>query len=217
MALRRVHVWERDGRYFWRVRLPRRLALRLGRAVIAWSLGTREPREARRRAARATAAFETFAAMLDRVPPLRQPTDAEMMEVLRSIYDDIVLGKESIRAAVLSPAEMAEEGLATEPLTPEEIDILTRDHDEQSAEAWEQSLRENDIRRVQPLVAQRLAAKGLAPPDHFHLHRTLLRMALRVVVRAKKVSESEGDADLGAFPIPERLSRNACGMMAMAG
>ena len=129
MALRRVHVWERDGRYFWRVRLPRRLAPRLGRAVITWSLGTREPREARRRAARATAAFETFAAMLDRVPPLRQPTDAEMMEVLRSIYDDIVLGKESIRAAVLSPAEMAEEGLATEPLTPEEIDILTRDHD----------------------------------------------------------------------------------------
>jgi len=79
MALRRVHVWERDGRYFWRVRLPRRLAPRLGRAVITWSLGTREPREARRRAARATAAFETFAAMLDRVPPLRQPTDAEMM------------------------------------------------------------------------------------------------------------------------------------------
>ena len=49
--------------------------------------------------------------------------------MLRSIYDDIVLGKESIRAAVLSPTEMAEEGLATEPLTPEEIDILTRDHD----------------------------------------------------------------------------------------
>lgn len=215
MALRRVHVWERDGRYFWRVRLPRRLAPRLGRAVIAWSLGTREPREARRRAARATAAFETFAAMLDRVPPLRQPTDAEMMEVLRGIYDDIVLGQESIRAAVLSPAEMAEEGLATEPLTPEEIDILTRDHDEQSAEAWERSLRENDIRRVQPLVVQRLAERGLAPPDHFHLYRTLLRMALRVVVRAKKVSESDGDSDLGAFPIPESHTPTRVAAMAV--
>jgi hypothetical protein len=215
MALRRVHVWSRDGLYFWRVRLPRRLAPRLGRAVIAWSLGTREPREARRRAARATAAFETFAAMLDSVPPLRQPTDAEMMEVLRGIYDDIVLGKESIRAAVLSPAEMAEEGLATEPLTPGEIDILTRDHDEQSAEAWEQSLRDNDLRRVQPLVAQRLAERGLAPPDHFHLHRTLLRMALRVVVRAKKVSESEGDSDIAAFPIPERHTPTRVAAMAV--
>lgn len=203
MALRRVHVWERDGRYFWRLRLPRRLAPWLGRAVIAWSLGTREPREARRRAARATAAFETFAQMLDSAPPLRQPTDTEMMEVLRAIYDDIVLGKESVRAAVLSPAEMAEEGIASEPLTAEEIEILTRDHDEQSAEAWEEALRDNDLRRVQPLVAQRLAERGLAVPEHFHLHRTLLRMALRVVVRAKKVSESEGDSDLGAFPIPE--------------
>lgn len=215
MALRRVHVWSRGGLYFWRVRLPCRLAPRLGRAVIAWSLGTREPREARRRAARATAAFETFAAMLDRVPPLRQPNDAEMMEVLRGIYDDIVLGRESIRAAVLSPAEMAEEGLTRDALTPEEIDILTRDHEEQSAEAWEQSLRDNDLRRVQPLVAQRLADKGLAPPDHFHLHRTLLRMALRVIVRAKKVSESEGDSDIAAFPISERHTPSRIAAMAV--
>lgn len=215
MALRRVHVWERDGLYFWRVRLPRRLAPRLGRAVIAWSLGTREPREARRRAARATAAFETFAAMLDSAPPLRQPTDAEMMEVLRGIYDDIVLGKESIRAAVLSPAEMAEEGLTPDALTPEEIEILTRDHDEQSAEAWEQSLRDNDLRRVQPLVAQRLAERGLALPDHVHLHRTLLRMALRVIVRAKKVSESEGDSDLSAFPISDRHTPSRIAAMAV--
>lgn len=208
MALRRVHVWERDGRYFWRVRLPHRLAPRLGRAVIAWSLGTREPAEARRRAARATAAFETFAAMLGSAP-LRQPTDAEMMQVLRGIYDDIVLGKESIRAAVLSPAEMAEGGLTPDPLTPEEIDLFTRDQDEQSAEAWEQSLRDNDRRRVQPLVAERLAERGLALPDHFHLHRTLLRMALRVIVHAKKVSESEGDGDLAAFPSANAIPRRA--------
>jgi integrase len=127
-----------------------------------------------------------------------------MMEVLRGIYDDIVLSKESIRAAVLSPAEMTEEGLTPDPLTPEEIEILTRDHDEQSAESWEQSLRDNDLRRVQPLVTQRLAERGLAPPDHFHVYRTLLRMALRVIVRAKKASESDGDSELADFPIPER-------------
>jgi hypothetical protein len=50
---------------------------RLGWAVIAWPGGTREPREARRRAARATAAFETSAQMLDSLPPRCQPTDAE--------------------------------------------------------------------------------------------------------------------------------------------
>lgn len=137
MALGRVHVWERAGCYYWRVRLPRGLAPRLGRSVVAWSLGTREPREARRRAARATAAFETFAAMLERVPPLRQPTDADLMRVLRDIFDDILVGRESIRAAVLSPSEMKAEGLDGEPPTPEEIALLDRDHDEQSVETWQ--------------------------------------------------------------------------------
>lgn len=96
MALGRVHVWERAGCYYWRVRLPRGLAPRLGRSVVAWSLGTREPREARRRAARATAAFETFAAMLERLPPLRQPTDADLMRLLRDIFDDILVGRDDL-------------------------------------------------------------------------------------------------------------------------
>lgn len=124
MALRRVHVWSRDGLHFWRVRLSRRLAPRLGRAVIAWSLGTREPRDARRRAARATAAFETFAHMLDRVPERRPPTDTALMGVLRAIYDEIVLGKEASSAAVLSRAERREEGISQEAPTPEEVAII---------------------------------------------------------------------------------------------
>jgi integrase len=213
MALRRVHVWERDGRYYWRVRLPRRLAPRLGRAVIAWSLGTREPREARQRAARATAAFETFVSMLDQATPRRQPTDAELMEVLRAIFDDIVLGRESINAAVLSPAEMAEEGIASDELTPEEIAILDREHDEQSAATWKTYLDNNDLRQVGPLVERYLADKGLAPPNHFHLHRTLLHMALRVVVKAKEVIESRGDPD--AFPYADRHTPTRIAAMAV--
>ncbi|MFN6954546.1 MAG: DUF6538 domain-containing protein [Acetobacteraceae bacterium] len=204
MALRRVHVWERDGRYYWRVRLPCRLAPRLGRGVIAWSLATRDPREARRRAARATAAFETFAQMLDRVPERRQPTDAEMMEVLRAIYDEIVLGRESVGAAVLSAAERAEEGIADEPLTPEEIALLERDHAEDSAAAWARALADNDLRRVEPRVQRHLVARGLGTPEPFHLHRTLLRMALRVVAQAKAVGEREDGGSIDAFPYADR-------------
>ncbi len=53
MALRRVHVWNRDGRYYWRVRLPVVLARRLGRTHYGVALRTSDRGLARRLAARA--------------------------------------------------------------------------------------------------------------------------------------------------------------------
>jgi hypothetical protein len=138
---------------------------RLGWAVIAWPGSTREPQEARRRAARATAAFETFAAMLDSVPPLRQPTDAELIEVLRGIYHDIVLGQESISAAVLSAAERAEEGRATEQPTPADIALLGRKHDEQSVATRRDYLAKNDLRCVEPLSIATWPRRALPSPS----------------------------------------------------
>jgi hypothetical protein len=74
-----------------------------------------------------------------------------MMEVPRAILDDIVLGKESVSAAVLSPAERAEEGRATGQPTPADIALLGRKHDEQSAATRRDYLGNNDLRRVEPL------------------------------------------------------------------
>jgi hypothetical protein len=125
-----------------------------------------------------------------------------MMEVLRTIYDDIVLGRESIRAAVLSPSEMKAEGLDGEPPTPEEIALLDRDHDEQSVETWQGYLRDNDLRRVQPLVHEYLDRHDLSAPEHFHLYRTVLRMALTAVVEAKRLNEERANGHYRKVEFP---------------
>jgi len=126
------------------------------------------------------------------------------MGVLRAIYDEIVLGKEASSAAVLSRAERREEGISEEAPTPEEVAILEREYQEDSATGWERSLAENDLLRVEPYVRKHLNANGLAAPESWRLHRALLRMALRVVAQAKAVSEQEQGNRQDAFPYADR-------------
>jgi len=113
-----------------------------------------------------------------------------------------VLGQESISAAAKTPAEMAEEDLTAEFFTAEESAELDRLTNEHSAKAWREYFNRNNVQRVQPLVARYLADRGLALPEHPHLHRTVLHMALRVVAKAKEIVENDGDPD--AFPYADR-------------
>lgn len=97
---------------------------------------------------------------------------------------------------------MKAEGLDGEPPAPEEIALLDRDHDEQSVETWQGYLRDNDLRRVQPLVEEYLDRHGLSAPEHFHLYRTVLRMALTAVVEAKRLNEERANGHYRKVEFP---------------
>ncbi|MFN6956782.1 MAG: DUF6538 domain-containing protein, partial [Acetobacteraceae bacterium] len=87
----RLHLLSRRGRFYWRARLPVVLARRLGRTHYGIALRTSDRVLARRLAARATAAMETLAeavAMTAQEPI--QPTDAELMEILREMFRAIL-------------------------------------------------------------------------------------------------------------------------------
>lgn len=139
--------------------------------------------------------------MLNLNPQPQQPTDADLMRILREIYDDIILEEESLRSAVLSPREAKEEGLDDDTLDYVDED-WERQAREESLETWQGYLVQNELNPVTPVVERHLAKNSLDTPEPYHRYRAFLRMALRAVVEAKRANERRASGDYGPAPFP---------------
>lgn len=69
-----LHLYRRDSRYWWRRRLPARIALILGRSHATCALRTADPHLARIRCRRLTSLFDRyFSVVLWAIPPQSLP------------------------------------------------------------------------------------------------------------------------------------------------
>jgi|GEM_PF-6800376 len=181
----RIHLLSRRGRFYWRARLPLVLARRLGRTHWAIALRTSDRALARRLAARATAAVESLAAAVAMTAqdPI-QPTDAELMEILREMFRAIIARGE--REHLLRPADWDPDAISDYD-TDEEREIKALDDPMDEAHYWRGVLLRNAYEEIRPYTEAALRRRNRATPEPDERHRAFLRMAAGVAAEAHTI------------------------------
>jgi integrase len=181
----RLHLLARDGRFYWRARLPLVLARRLGRTHYGIALRTSDRALARRLAARATAAMESLAeavAMTAQEP--QQPTDAELMEILREMFVGIIARSER---AHLHRAEDFDPDAIRDDDTDEEAQAKAEADPMEKATYWRGVITRNALEEIRPYTQAALRRRNRAAPEPEERHRAFLRMALGVAAEAHEI------------------------------
>lgn len=181
----RVHLLARRGRFYWRARLPLVLASRIGRSHFGIALRTSDRALARRLAARATAAMETLAeavAMTAQEPP--QPTDAELMEILREMFVGIIARSE--RAHLHRPEDFDPDAISDDD-TDEEAQAKAEADPSEKATYWRGVITRNALEEIRPFTQAALRRRNRAAPEPEERHRAFLRMALGVAAEAHEI------------------------------
>lgn len=196
----RIHLSKRAGRYYWRARLPVVLASRLGRSHFGISLRTGDRMLARRLAARATAAVETLAeavAMTAQEP--QQPTDAELMEILREMFVGIIARTE--RAQLHRPEDFDPDAIRDDD-TDEEAQAKAEFDPMETATYWRGAFARNALEEIRPFTQAALRRRNRAAPEPEERHRAFLRMALGVAAEAHAISGARrlGEMRPAVFP-----------------
>src|SRR5690606_30515443 len=102
----RFHLVNRNGRYYWRRRLPAALARACGRAELCWSLRTGDPRRARQLALRLSAALDDVLHRIARRMTIGyELTRADLDRVLRHLYERLLESYELRRALSAARAD----------------------------------------------------------------------------------------------------------------
>jgi integrase len=181
----RVHLLARGGRFYWRARLPMVLARRLGRTHYGIALRTSDRGLARRLATRATAAMESLAetlAMTAQEP--QQPTDAELMEILREMFRAIIARGE--REHLFRPENWDPDAISDDD-TDEEREAKALDDPMDRARYWRGVLTRNALEEIRPYTQAALRRRNRAAPEPDERHRSFLRMAAGVAAEAHAI------------------------------
>lgn len=166
MSTGHLHLFKRAGRYWWRRRLPARLGAALGIAQVRRSLHTADPSAARRRARRASVAFDGWLAIVEKnmTEGRRAPTQDELKGVLDDLLEKVLADGERRRAQrPPGPPDWMTEG----PDDPDDEEQM-REAEERAREAAPTAripeLREllviNDCKAVLPDLDAVLAVRG---------------------------------------------------------
>ncbi|WP_337875614.1 DUF6538 domain-containing protein [Elioraea sp.] len=181
----RVHLLARGGRFYWRARLPVVLARRLGRTHYGIALRTSDRALARRLATRATAAVESLAeavAMTAQEP--QQPTDAELMQILREMFRAIIARGE--REHLFRPENWDPDAISDDD-TDEEREAKALDDPMDRAHYWRGVLLRNAYEDIRPYAEAALRRRNRGTPKPDERHRAFLRMAAGVAAEAHAI------------------------------
>ncbi len=217
MSTGHLHLFKRAGRYWWRRRLPAPLSAALGIAQVRRSLRTAEPAIARRRARRASVAFDGWLAMVEKnmAEGRGAPTQDELKRVLDDLFEKVLADGELARAMrPPGPPEWIVEG-PDDPDDPEQMAEAAARAAEAAPSAQIPKLRDdlflNDCSAVMPDLDAVLAARGFADLDRSSPQfRVFLREAMRVYIQAREADAEreeravyiEDQRDRRALPVP---------------
>jgi integrase len=176
------------------------LARRLGRSHYGIALRTSDRALAKRLAARATAAMETLAeavAMTAQDPI--QPTDAELMEILREMFRGIIARGE--REHLFRPENWDPDAISDYD-TEEEAEAKALDDPMDRAHYWSGVLLRNAYEEIRPYVAAALRRRNRATPEPENRHRAFLRMAAGTAAEAHRIlgARRQGQTLPALFP-----------------
>jgi uncharacterized protein DUF6538 len=163
---RTEHLYRRGRIYYWRRRLPHKLASIIGRVDVTRSLLTADQVDARRLSRRLSSAT-------DELFKLAQ-ADSLSSETISSILQDLLRGEiEQAESAIVSAQPESREQ------SDDYIGIL-RDHREEYA----RDLSENDLSSAYRWADDALAERGLTADKSSQEYRELCRGILRVRIEA---------------------------------
>lgn len=196
MATRHLHLFRRGAVYYWRCRLPARLARSLGRDVLCRSLRTTNPALARRRAKRLSIGVETLADHLDRLAVARRrpPSASDLNKILWDLYFDVIEAGERSRAS----RALGENPYVAEPPENEEQWDAYPVQPEDRAEGLRGSLQMNDYREAEAVINRMLAERKLAPPPPSEDYRRFLRNAMYTLAAAY---DADTELEEGRLPV----------------
>ena len=181
------HLLRRGQAYHWRRRVPLALVPLIGRSHLTCTLGTKSRVKAAAMVRRASVAFDLLMDRLMRaMNDGREPTEAEVAELLQQLFDDIHSMGEIARAASLQPCQ---EGHA-DGRTRGQLFAAERDR-------FRQSLAREDPEPIAPVVEALLQEKQLAVEPDSIAFDTICRQALKVAIHALgvQVERERGDDD----------------------
>lgn len=181
----RVHRLARRGWFYWRARMPPVLASRIGRSHSGNALRTSDRAVARGLAARATAAVEALgeAVTMTAQEPI-QPTDAELMEILRQMVRAIIVRGE--REHLFRPENHDPDAISDDD-TEEEAEAEALDDPTDLAHDWRGVLVRNAFEEIRPYTQGALRRRNRAAPEPEERHRSLPRMAAGVAAEAPAI------------------------------
>lgn len=196
MSTGHLHLVKRGAAYWWRRRIPAALTRALGAAQLRRSLGTRDPVVARRRARRASAAFDDwwYEVEIDMIDGKPAPTPEQLNDIVNSIFRRILDEKERERA-MRPPGTPPQEFYERDrPEGAEAVEIIPASKTE--ADIWEGELAKNDASEVAPMIIDSMQARGVALDPQSLEFRLLARRAMAAGIRALKI---DADRELGVY------------------
>lgn len=128
-----------------------------------------------------------------------QPSDAELMEILREMFRGIIARGE--REHLFRPADFDPDAIQDDD-TDEEIEAKILDDPMDKARFWESVLTGNAYEDIRPHVAAALRRRHRAPPEPEERHRAFLRMAAGVAAEAHRIlgARRQGQTIPALFP-----------------
>lgn len=200
---RRLHIFNRNGVFYWRRRLPELVAKAFGRSHILLSLRSRDRKAASRLASILSANLDQFVHIMQLEQ--REPTPAEVQKILDQLYRRILEGCRDHRMQRYTDEEM-QRGIEEEKRRyPNEEDteahfIPDQMVDEgahftfpdQTIERLRQDRLENDFRSIRWLLAPILTNANLDVATDTVAFRRFLNVALQFAIKAFE----EGHAEL---------------------
>jgi integrase len=196
-----LHLYRRDSRYWWRRRLPTRIAFIIGRSHATCALRTADPHLARIRCRRLTSLFDRYFSVVLCLMESKTwvPSKALVIDLLQSVYDHILDERELARALAPPENRMAD---VTGPDLDEDGPGLPipQTNEESQDEQWaihmgtpdyelgqlQESLYRNDCSFVEPILTELLAARSIQADPTAPQFRLLARRAMVAAINALK-------------------------------
>ena len=209
------HLSRREATYYWRCRLPRSIALILGRSHLARSLRTKAPDRARRLARRLSVVVEEVgqslkdATMKGRKPPTSEDLDRILMDLFTEVLETGEV-KRAARPSGYSPWTI--DGDASE----EEQDLQEAETDPDIGWNWRTHLKHNLLDPIMPAIEAMLVERNLAPLDDEREWRLFLRKAMATVGAALEI-ESEREQGIYHAPIHPFVSVKGAAAVGVGG
>jgi integrase len=178
------HLYRRAATYYWRSRLPRPIAIILGRSHYARSLRTTHPETARRLARAVSAMVEQVAQQIRSMSMVkkRQPTKDDLDRILLDLFTEILEVGELERAA--RPAGWSPWVIDTD-ITDEDDPSLDTAYPEYNAEEIRAALLYNELGMGEQCADEKLRERGFERPDGPHQWRGYVRKVLATIAAAE--------------------------------
>lgn len=219
MGTGHLHLVKRGTRYWWRRRIPAPLSRACGVSQVRRALRTADPATARRRARRASAAFDVWLAAVenDVMEGRVAPTKEDLKRILDELFEKVLADGELRRAMrPPGPPDWIVEGPG-DPDDPEEMAEAERRAAAAEPSAQIPELRDklflNDCTPAMADLDAILAARGLSNLNRTSPQfRVFVREAMRVYIRARELDAEreekavyvEDASDGRFFPAPLR-------------